>query len=719
MDVSTDTLAETGFLDIAKRSKISAERWEDARQGLANIQKPWLLVLDNADDPKVDYERYFPSGTSGVVVLTSRNIECRQHSTEHLALNNLSEAAAQELLLTAAHIPDDQHHKIQKDAMTVANLLQSHPLAIIQAGAYVSRGHCTLAEYPQVYRRQRQRLSTFRPKQAQSRYGDVYATFEASASVLQSSAHTLQSADAETARDALHVLPLLAAYGPSRLPLSLFEAGWRGAQWVSPVNDDVTDIDRLTVGHVSRLPSFIQVGDDTWDSFRLVEAVQLLKAFSLVTTDHINGCLHVSTHPLIHAWARDRQSEASQHESWLIAGCLVAISSLDDDLWRREARQLQPHLQAVTGWEMAVMFAQEPVTMITCVVMKCGWLMNGMRDDVVLFLLMQRLCAHLGLKQSMVDPEWLPVYELIARNFYNHGKVKLAVTVLEEVIRIQEQTLAKEHPGRLASQHGLAGAYQANGQVEKAMTVLEEVVGIQEQTLAKEHPVRLASQHALAGAYEANGQVEKAVTVLEEVVRIQEQTLAKEHPSRLASQHELAGAYRANGQVEKALTVLEEVVRIREQTLAKEHPSRLASQHALAVAYEANGQMEKAVTVLEEVVRIREQTLAKEHPDRLASQHELARAYQANGQVEKAVTVLEEVVQIREQTLAKEHPSRLASQHNLAIYYWLLGSRHDAFDMMKQVVDVHRQVLDEHHPDRQVSESSLDFLEAELQKLEA
>ena len=153
VDVSTDILAETGFLDIAKRSKISAQRWEDARQSLANIRKPWLLLLDNGDDPKVDYERYFPSGTSGVVVLTSRNVECRQHSTEHLALDSLSEAAAQELLLTAAHIPDGQHHKIENDARIVANLLQSHPLAIIQAGAYVSRGHCTLAEYPHVYRR--------------------------------------------------------------------------------------------------------------------------------------------------------------------------------------------------------------------------------------------------------------------------------------------------------------------------------------------------------------------------------------------------------------------------------------------------------------------------------------------------------------------------------------------------------------------------------------
>ena len=71
-------------------------------------------MLDNVDDPKVDYERYSPRGPSGVVVLTLRTVECRQHSTQHLALDNLSKAEAQELLLTAAHIPDDQHHKMER-----------------------------------------------------------------------------------------------------------------------------------------------------------------------------------------------------------------------------------------------------------------------------------------------------------------------------------------------------------------------------------------------------------------------------------------------------------------------------------------------------------------------------------------------------------------------------------------------------------------------------
>ena len=52
----------------------------------------------------------------------------------------------------------------------------------------------------------------------------------------------------------------------------------------------------------------------------------------------------------------------------------------------------------------------------------------------------------------------------------------------------------------------MAGVYEENGQVKEAVKLLEEVVRIKGQTLAEDHPDRLASQHALAEAYRANGQ---------------------------------------------------------------------------------------------------------------------------------------------------------------------------------------------------------------------
>jgi tetratricopeptide (TPR) repeat protein len=645
-------------------------------------------------------------------MLTSRNDECHQFATEkYIALDGLAEAEAQGLLLRAAHVPHDQHWALKDDAQKVASLLRSHPLALIQAGSYVARGHCTLAEYPQVYVQQRKRLLAFRPNQAWSRYRDVYTTFEASAEILQSSL-------TESSGDALQLLSVLAICGLSRLPLPLFEAAWRSAQTISPSKAGTDDTDRLTPWHASRLPSFIQIDIDIWDSFRLIEAIHLLKSFSLVSTDTYNGFLSVSMHPLIHAWARDRLDPTEQHGSWVTTGCLVVVSSDDHVLWRKHGRQLQPHLQALVSWEMSRMFTSEPPVMITCILVKCGWLLYNLRDDAKLFVLMNNLLTYLSLNRLTVDERWLPVYDLTARNLVNYGKVREAVSLLEQVVKIREQTLAEDHPDRLTSQHELAGAYRANGQVKEAVSLLEQVVKIQEQTLAEDHPSRLASQHALAIAYRANGQVKEAVSLLEQVVKIREQTLAEDHPSRLASQHGLAGAYEANGQVKEAVSLLEQVVKIQEQTLAEDHPDRLTSQHELARAYKANGQVKEAVSLLEQVVKIREQTLAEDHPDRLASQHELARAYRANRQVKEAVSLLEQVVKIQEQTLAEDHPSRLTSQHELAIIFWDLGRRNASLQIMKHVVEIRGQVLDKHHPDRKNSEAWLEYFEDEMCNVE-
>jgi tetratricopeptide (TPR) repeat protein len=112
-------------------------------------------------------------------------------------------------------------------------------------------------------------------------------------------------------------------------------------------------------------------------------------------------------------------------------------------------------------------------------------------------------------------------------------------------------------------------------------------VRIQADVFAEDHPLRLASQHALAIAYEANGQIKETVQLLEYIVRIKADVLAEDHPSRLASQHELARAYHADEQVTQAIELLEHVVSIRADVLAEDHPHRLLSETNLAVFHKA------------------------------------------------------------------------------------------------------------------------------------
>ncbi|KAH7201431.1 hypothetical protein DER44DRAFT_812204 [Fusarium oxysporum] len=103
------------------------------------------------------------------------------------------------------------------------------------------------------------------------------------------------------------------------------------------------------------------------------------------------------------------------------------------------------------------------------------------------------------------------------------------------------ELLEHSHPSRLASQHALAGVYEANGQIEEAVKLLEHVVAVKEKTLS--HPSRLASQHALAGAYQANGQIKEAVKLLEHVVAVQEKTLTEVDYRRQLSKDLLQHCY--------------------------------------------------------------------------------------------------------------------------------------------------------------------------------
>ncbi|KUL83171.1 hypothetical protein ZTR_10123 [Talaromyces verruculosus] len=244
--LSTKSLAQSGFLDIACRAGIPVQSWENA-QSLANRNGPWLLILDNADDPEVDYQQYLPTGTSGTVILTSRNTNYQQYATaKWVNLESLPNEEACELLLRAARVPRDRYQMLNEDASSVVDLLGSHPLALIQAGSYVSRGHCTLKIYAETFNQHRKRLLTFWPPQARSRYRDVYTMFEASVGMLHSS-------NTESAKDALDLLPVLASCTPKRLPItSLFEAAWKGvAMGVEDYSED--DLLSSTPWHVSHL----------------------------------------------------------------------------------------------------------------------------------------------------------------------------------------------------------------------------------------------------------------------------------------------------------------------------------------------------------------------------------------------------------------------------------------------------------------------------------
>lgn len=680
-------MAERSFLEIAQGIDIPASTWQEAIRGIANLKNTWLLVLDNCDDPDIDYLDYFPEGAFGVIIMTTRNNECQQYATtKSVALDGLSGGDSKDLLLKATCLPRAEYSIHDKDAQIVAKLLQSHPLALIQAGAYVSRGHCSLADYPSVYEQQRGRLLSYRPRQAQSRYKDVYTTFEISA-------NSLKNSNSSTHRDALQLLPILAVCGSSHLPLSLFEQGWAHARkFRSDLADDEVDDEylcRLTQWHFNHLPPFFPGASGIWDQSRLVEAVSILRSFSLVSTSLYNGHLHVSMHALVQAWARDRQNDTQQHETWLQMASVAAFALSDiGNLSQKFLRQLQTHIEALASWEPAKMFAQERPKLICKILVNVGVYLRQMRAETKLALLLDKVFTHLHLDIMKVEPAWTGLYQLAAECFDLHCKHDKVISILEQVVDIRRQSLPATHPSIMNSESTLASAYKDVGRIKEAVALLEHAVSIGKRALPEDDPYLLISQHVLATAYHSNGDVKKAIALLEHVVQAEARTLAEDDPSRLTSQYGLANAYHVYGDFEKAIVLLEHVVKIERGTLAEDHPDRLVSQHELASIYYAKGDVEKAIALLEHVVKVRERVLAEDHHDQLTSQYVLASAYHSNGDVEKAIALLEHMVEVERRTLAEDDSSRLESQHLLVRVYHTNGDLGKAITLLEYLVGI-------------------------------
>jgi len=234
---------------------------------------------------------------------------------------------------------------------------------------------------------------------------------------------------------------------------------------------------------------------------------------------------------------------------------------------------------------------------------------------------------------------------VLARAYLSSGdivQVGRAVKMLERVVQIQSQiqsqTLKAGSRFRLLSEFQLlskgllAQGYLSYGDVAQAVTMLEDVVNVQSQTLTAEDPELLQSESALAEAYLSSrdvAQAAHAVEMLERVVNIRSRTLKIESPSRLASEHLLAVGYlNSSRDTARAVKMLEHVVNIRSQTLKAEHLDRLKSEHELARAYlKTAGNTAAAIKILVHVVNIRSQTLNAEDPNRLASEQLVVEAF--------------------------------------------------------------------------------------------
>lgn len=142
METAKESFATIGKLGGLEATEGAGKYW------LSQLTKPWLLIIDNADNPDLDLKSFFPRCDRGHVLVTTRNPDFRIHGTAgSIELKGLRAGEALHLLLECAKIARPWDATTEYCGQEISRALGYLALALVQAGTAVFRKICDLKDY--------------------------------------------------------------------------------------------------------------------------------------------------------------------------------------------------------------------------------------------------------------------------------------------------------------------------------------------------------------------------------------------------------------------------------------------------------------------------------------------------------------------------------------------------------------------------------------------
>jgi hypothetical protein len=334
-DASTSENLENGIVFMARSLGSDCKSIEEAKRFLIDSFQhfgPWLLVLDNVDDPEIDVGLLLPLCDHGYVILTTRNPALEALSPKaYILLDVMDNAEAIEVLLktiftSQTHIANDSRRKASAIVKELGNL----PVAIVQAGSFIRQRKCFDRYLSYLQNNRSKVLSTPAEAQLDNHYHGVYATLDVTLPVLSDRAK--------------RVMCLMACFNYAGFPLPLIGRAARRRFSFEPYDLlERPPVFKKTVDFLSAL--FCPEGE--WNELEFDELLMELERYSLVSQVEIYSISTLRFHPLVRAWIFDQiiSGERFTYEEAALRLLICGLSEEDEDLYE----YITQHLRALSS----------------------------------------------------------------------------------------------------------------------------------------------------------------------------------------------------------------------------------------------------------------------------------------------------------------------------------------------------------------------------------
>ncbi|KAJ7765957.1 hypothetical protein DFH07DRAFT_359600 [Mycena maculata] len=664
LDASTTDTLDAALKNITVTKNVG-DTPQDALKWLASKHHDWLLFFDNADDPKINLNSYFPQCSHGNIVITSRNPGLCVHAGLHSLVSDMEEVDAVELLLKSA--AQETTLANMEIAAEIVKALWYLPLAIIQAGAFIAKSGA-LNSYLALYSQNRARLLSEKPAQSHDDYAwTVYTTWEISFKQLSQPAATL-----------LQLCSFLHHQG-------ILEKMFHNASTYKfkPTGPSKEELKKP----LEFLSQFLGP-TGVWDSLQFMDVTTELRAYSLINFDMNSGTF--SIHPLVHSWSQSILADQQEYHHSMIAIVGMSTSTMTNDYLQLASLWLLPHVDALLqgGTQTTPDFNYEYGRI---------YYFSGRHQRAA------DLHTDLLMRQREIlgkdHPDTLRTIVFLAVTYKELGQFKEAGELEVSVLEKQKITHGEDHQDTLHAMGNLALTYQNLGHFKGAEELEVVVLEKRREILGEDHPDTLHAMGNLALTYRGLGKLKEAEELEVVVLEKRREILGEDHPDTLHAMGNLSLTYRGLGKLKEAEEFEVVVFDKQREILGGDHPDTLRAMGSLASTYHDLGKLKEAEELGVVVLEKRREILGGDHPDTLGAMGNLGDTYRNLGKLKEAEELGVVVLEKQRQSRGEDHPDTLRTMGNLANTYYTLDKLKEAEELEVVVLEKRRQFLGEDHPD--------------------
>ncbi|MFI9566113.1 tetratricopeptide repeat protein [Streptomyces rishiriensis] len=654
--------------------------WDDETQAdlfvawLRTTTRPWLVVLDDVDEP-VDLRGLRPVGEHGKSMVTTRRRDAAviRSSSRIVQVGTFAPKEAVDYLrsrLAAGEGGDDEG-----ELHALAERLGHFPLALSQAAAFLIDTGMPLTTYRQLLEDQRQTLSDLLPATSPAdEHGETVAT---AWQLALDRAQTL--APAGSAKATLELLSMLAPDGITEAVLHTTAA----RRWIVQGADDHRD--------TGRGPA--QPGERA-----VLLSLRALHRLSLVTHDPSRTPASVEVHALVQRAARESVPEP------VLPRLAVAAADAVEELWSSTAESAyEPETEAAlyrsvevlrrtTGGDLLWDGRMHPV------LRRIGPYLAGLGRDAAARDVCQEL---LDLARPRLGDEHRDVLYLRCRVALAAGELGDAASTrasLENIRRDAGRILGPRDPDTLTVRLHEARFRMEEGAVAAALNDFTELADQAAEALGTGHPLVLDARSHAALCRGLAGDAVGARDACAALVDMLEQRHGPGHPLTLSALTDLGRWAGEAGDTHAAVDIYLRAVARLESAVGRLHRDTLIARHNLAYWRGLAGQHERAVEEFTAAAEDAERALGADHPTTLTYRVNLSFWRGLAGEPAMALAELAELQPRVDSVLGTDHPRALRTRQQRAELLERSGDRGGAATLLTSLLADMIRVQGSGHP---------------------